>query len=88
MTDRTIKNSAKTGRSMRDAKSKGRPFLSPNDVEAAARETRHFLDMDNVQVEFWQHWESTGKPEVRKGVAIAFTGFAKKKYGQLAYGKK
>lgn len=87
-TDRTIKNHAKTGRTVREAKAAGRPALLPNMIEKAARETKHFLDMDVVQREFWGHWESTGRPTFKKGVAAAFMGFTKKKYGQLKYGKR
>jgi hypothetical protein len=56
-------------------------------IDKAAEETRHFLDMDQIERQFWEHWESTGRPAFQKGVGAAFTGFAKKKYGQMKYGK-
>jgi len=87
-TDRTIKTHAKAGRSVREAKAAGRPYLSPKMIENAREETRHFLDMDVVQREFWEHWEATGRLVFKKGVGSTFTGFAKKKYGQIKYGKK
>lgn len=54
----------------------------------AAQETRYDLDMKEVQRQFWAHWESTGKPEFKKGVAQAFMRFTKRKYGQVKHGKK
>lgn len=86
--DRTIKDSKKRGVAVRAAKEAGRPFLSPQMIEAAAIETRHFLDMDAVQKQFWEHWEATGRKPFTKSVGATFTGFAKKKYGQIRYGKK
>ena len=58
------------------------------DIDRAAQETRYFLDMDKVQTEFWAHWESTGKPDFKKGAAAAFMGFTKKKYGQVKHGRR
>jgi len=85
--DKLIKLAAGDTKTIRAAKAKDRPPLLAGDIQRAAVETRHFLDMDNVEKEFWAHWESTGKPDFKKGVAAAFMGFTKKKYGQQKYGK-
>ena len=69
-----------------DLKAKGRPHLSEADINAAARETQHYLDMQLVEREFWELWEATGKPEF-KNIGGAFMGFTKKKYGQARYGR-
>jgi hypothetical protein len=37
--------------------------------------------MTEVENQFWAHWESTGKPDL-KNVNAAFMGFTKKKYRQ------
>jgi len=87
-TDRTIKNHARTGRSIKVAKALGRPALLEESINAAAAETKYYLDMDVVQREFWEYWESKGREPFKKGVASAFMGFTKKKYGQQKYGKK
>ncbi len=87
-TDKLIKKSAGNARTITAAKNKGRPALLDADINRAAQETRYYLDMGEVQKQFWAHWESTGKPDFKKGVAQAFMGFAKKKYGQVKYGKR
>ena len=86
--DRMIQKHASNSRAIAEAKSKGRPHLSETAIHNAAHETRHFLDMDKVQREFWAHWESTGKPDFVKGVGAAFMGFTKRKYGQVKHGKR
>ena len=87
-TDKLIKRNAGDARKIKAAKERGRPALLETDIDRAAQETRYFLDMDNVQTEFWAHWESTGKPDFKKGAAAAFMGFTKKKYGQLKHGRR
>ena len=87
-TDKLIKRSAGDARKIKAAKAKGRPALLDSDINRAAQETRHYLDMDEVQKQIWAHWESTGKPDFKKGVAQAFMGFTKKKYGQMKHGRK
>jgi hypothetical protein len=87
-TDKLIKKSAGNARVIQAAKDKGRPALLDADINRAAQETRYYLDMDEVQKQFWAHWESTGKPDFKKGVAQAFMGFTKKKYGQVKHGRK
>lgn len=87
-TDNLIKKNAGDARKIKAAKERGRPALLDTDIERAAQETRYFLDMEEVQRQFWAHWESTGKPEFQKGVAQAFMGFTKRKYGQIKHGKR
>ncbi|SFU98447.1 hypothetical protein SAMN04488527_1698 [Aliiroseovarius crassostreae] len=86
-TDRLIQKNAGDARKIKAAKERGRPALLDTDIERAAQETRYYLDMEEVQRQFWAHWESTGKPEFKKGVAQAFMGFTKRKYGQVKHGK-
>lgn len=86
-TDKLIKKSAGNARIIQAAKDKGRPALLDADINRAAQETRYYLDMDEVQKQFWVHWENTGKPDFKKGVAQAFLGFTKKKYGQVKHGR-
>ena len=86
--DNTIKTNAKTGRTVREAQAAGRPLLRSAAIEKAAHETRHFLDMEVIERDFWAFWETSGRKPFQKGADAAFIGFAKKKYGQLKYGKK
>jgi hypothetical protein len=86
--DNTIKANAKTGRTVREAQAAGRPLLRPAAIEKAAHETRHFLDMEVIERDFWAFWETSGRKPFEKGADAAFIGFAKKKYGQIKYGKK
>jgi Initiator Rep protein, WH2/Initiator Replication protein, WH1 len=86
--DKLIKLASGDAKTIRTAKEKQRPALLDADVNRAAQETRYYLDMDEVQKQFWSHWESTGKPNFKKGVAQAFIGFTKKKYGQVKHGKR
>lgn len=64
-----------------------RPYLSEEAIEAAARETKHYLDMKQVEREFWEFWESKDKPTFDAPISQVFLGFAKRKYGQVKYGK-
>lgn len=82
VTEKIIKDSAGDAKKIAAAKAKGRPALLDADINRAAQETRYELDMVEVERQFWAHWESTGKPHFTNGVAKAFMGFAKKKYGQ------
>jgi len=87
-TDNLIKKNAGIASKIKDAKAKGRPTLLDTDIDRASQETRYEMDMAEVERQFWAHWESTGKPDFAKGVAQAFMGFTKKKYGQMKYGKR
>ena len=82
VTEKIIKDNAGDAKKIAHAKSKGRPALLDADINRAAQETRYELDMDEVERQFWAHWENTGKPEFGKGVSAAFMGFTKKKYKQ------
>lgn len=64
-----------------DLKAKGRPVLTSDMIARADRETRHTLDMAEIERQFWAHWESKGKPDV-KNLSGMFMGFAKNKYRQ------
>ena len=64
-------------------KAKERPDLSERFIGEADRETRHTLDMKEMERQFWTHWESTGKPDFTHGVGRAFVGFTKGKYRQM-----
>lgn len=70
-----------------DFKAKGRPYLSPEAIDRAARETRYTLDMAEIERQFWQHWEMKGREDFKSGAGAAFMGFTKKKYAQ-ATGKE
>lgn len=86
-TDQLIKRNAGDARKIKAAKERGRPALLDADIDRAARETQYYLDMNEIQRQFWAHWENTGKPHFKKGVAQAFLGFTKRKYGQVKHGK-
>lgn len=64
-----------------DLKAKGRPALTSAMIARADQETRHMLDMDEVERQFWAYWEAKGKEDI-KNVGGAFMGFAKNKYKQ------
>ncbi|WP_299855374.1 replication initiation protein, partial [uncultured Roseobacter sp.] len=50
---------AKAGKQrLSDLKAKGRPELSSAAIAKADRETRHTLDIADVERQFWAHWES------------------------------
>lgn len=82
VTEKIIRDNAGDAKKIAHAKSKGRPALLDADINRAAQETRYELDMDEIERQFWAHWENTGKPEFGKGVSAAFMGFTKKKYKQ------
>lgn len=86
--DKLIKLASGDANTIRMAKAQGRPTLTARHIQTAAEETRHYLDMAKVEEQFWAHWEATGKPHFKKGVGSAFTGFTKKKYGQVKYNKR
>lgn len=77
-----IKRAKDRGVRMRDLKAKGRPYLSPEAIDRAARETHYELDMGEIEQQFWNHWEMKGREDFRSGVGQAFMGFAKIKYKQ------
>ncbi|KIT14720.1 replication initiation protein [Jannaschia aquimarina] len=81
-TEQTIRAAKDSKARVADLKAKGRPVLTSGAIAAADRETRHTLDMADVERQFWEHWEAKGKPEFTKGVAQAFLGFTKTKYRQ------
>lgn len=61
----------------------GRPYLGEAAIRKAREATRYVLDMEEVQRQFWTHWETTGRPKFQKGVEQAFIGFSKHKAKQL-----
>ena len=81
--ERLIKENAGDAKKIAAAKAKGRPALLDADIDKAEQETRYALDMKEIESQFWAHWESTGKPDFKKGAAAAFMGFAKTKYRQV-----
>jgi len=86
--EKIIKESAGDTRKIREAKAKDRPALLAADIEKAATNTDYMLDMDDMQSQFWAHWENTGKPDFKKGVAVAFKGFVDKKFRQAKSGRR
>jgi hypothetical protein len=86
--DNEQKRRTKLGRAVDVAKARGRPLLSENAINQAAVMTGYYLDMKQVEEQFWEHWEATGRPQFKAGTAKAFMGFTKKKLGQVKYGKR
>lgn len=80
--ERGIREAKKQGERLKDLKAKGRPELAERQIAKAAEETRHTLDMQEVERQFWEHWEAKGRPTFTKGVGAAFMGFTKGKYRQ------
>jgi hypothetical protein len=78
--DRLIKTSAGNTKKIRDAKAKQRPALLDGDIDKVAQNTGYALDMADMERQFWAHWESKGKPDFNKGVAVAFKGFVDRKF--------
>lgn len=78
--DRLIKLAAGDASTIRASKAKGRPALLAKDIERVAQNTDYRLDMDDMEKQFWSHWESKGRPDFSKGVAVAFKGFVDKKF--------
>ncbi len=72
-----------TARKINEANAAGRPHLRQAAIQKAQEATRYVLDMDEMQSQFWAHWQSTGKPEFTKGVDAAFIGFCNLKKRQL-----
>ena len=85
--DKLIKLASGDAKTIRAAKERQRPALLPADIDKVAQNTGYALDMAEMERQFWAHWESTGKPEFRKGVAIAFKGFVDKKYRRMKNGR-
>ena len=79
--ERNIRSAKSQKKRLTDLKAKGRPALTSDMIARADKETRHTLDMAEIERQFWAHWESKGKPEV-KNVSGMFMGFAKNKYRQ------
>ena len=77
-----IKRAKERGKRVKDMKAQGRPILTAEAIDKAARETRYALDMREVERQFWDHWEAKGREDFHKGVAQAFMGFTKAKYRQ------
>lgn len=77
-----IKRAKERGARVRDLKAMGRPNLSPEAIARADSETRHTLDMKEIERQFWQHWEMKGGEPFKSGAGAAFMGFAKLKYKQ------
>ena len=80
--ERGIKDAKKRDDRLKDLKAKGRPALTERQIAKAAEETRYTLDMQEVERQFWEHWEKKGRPNFEKGVDAAFMGFTKGKYRQ------
>lgn len=78
--DKLIKLAAGDANTIRNAKAKGRPALLAEDIEKVAINTHYAFDMEEMERQFWAYWESKGKPDFQKGVAVAFKGFVDKKF--------
>jgi len=78
-----IRRAKERGQRVKDHQAKGRPYLSPEAIDRAARETGYTLDMKEVERQFWEHWEAKGREDFTSGVAQAFMGFANAKYRQV-----
>ena len=79
--ERNIRSAKSQKQRLADLKAKGRPELTTGMIAKADKETRHTLDMRDVERQFWEHWESKGKPDF-DNIAGAFMGFTKTKYKQ------
>ena len=79
--ERNIKSAKSQKMRLADLKAKGRPALTSAMIARADKETRHTLDMGEIERQFWAHWESKGREDI-KNVGGAFMGFAKGKYRQ------
>jgi len=78
--DKLIKLASGDANTIRMAKAKQRPALLSADIDRVAMNTNYLFDMDDMEKQFWAYWESTGKPDFRKGVAVAFKAFVDKKF--------
>lgn len=81
--DYKIQRAAQDGRSIAQAKNKNRPVLLQSTIDEAAHLTNNALNMDNIEKQFWDYWESQGCQEFKNGVASVFIGFTKRKYSQF-----
>jgi len=79
--ERNIKSAKSQKIRLADLEAKGRPALTTAMIARADKETRHTLDMAEIERQFWAYWESKGKKDL-KNVGGAFMGFAKNKYRQ------
>lgn len=79
--ERNIRSAKSSKKRLADLKAKGRPALTSDMIARADKETRHTLDMAEVERQFWAHWESKGKPDF-KNIGGAFMAFTKNKYRQ------
>lgn len=79
--ERDIKSAKSQKMRLADLKAKGRPALTSAMIARADKETRHSLDMGEIERQFWAHWEAKGREDI-KNVGGAFMGFAKSKYRQ------
>lgn len=79
--ERDIRTAKNQKMRLADLKAKGRPELTSAMIAQADKETRHTLDMGEVERQFWAHWESKGRQDL-KNVGGAFMGFTKGKYRQ------
>ena len=79
--ERDIRSAKSSKARLAELKAKGRPALTSDMIARADRETRHTLDMAEIERQFWAHWESKGKPDF-KSVGGAFMNFTKGKYRQ------
>jgi len=79
--ERNIKSAKSQKMRLADLKAKGRPALTSAMIARADQETRHTLDMGEIERQFWAHWEAKGKQDL-KNVGGAFMGFVKGKYRQ------
>lgn len=86
--DKMIKLAAGDAKTIRAAKAKQRPALLANDIERVAQNTNYLFDMEDMERQFWAHWESTGKPDFKKGVALAFKGFVDRKFQRAKQGRR
>lgn len=79
--ERNIRSAKSQKMRLADLKAKGRPVLTSDMIARADKETRHTLDMVEIERQFWAHWESKGRENI-KNVGGAFMGFVKGKYRQ------
>lgn len=87
-TETVIRRRIAVAKAIAEGKAQSRPVLLPEVIQEAAQETRNYLDMTQVERQFWEHWDSTGRPAFTHGVARAFIGFTKTKYRQALHGSR
>jgi hypothetical protein len=81
-TERMLKGKAKTAKKAKAANEQGRPLLRDAAIDEARHKTNYTLDMDEMQAQFWEYWESKGRQPFNKGADAAFIGFCVAKYKQ------